>query len=211
MDHEAGLKAAGSVPITRESFPWFLRALDADPQKAAAGFHEFAWKLLRSSPPPRFRGLPEQDREDIIADLVAQWLSDDFRTLRAYRDTGRPFAGYVATAANNRASDHWRRQMRRGGSIDDPEREAAVLVIADPGEPLDARAVDRIELEEVSRCVQGLSERCQVLVQGAADGLKPRELALLLGWSVESNKKAHDALRECRKSLVRCMKKKQRA
>lgn len=209
MERTAYRHVASATPLTRDSFPWFLRLLDAEPQRAAAGFHEFAWKLLRSNPPPRFRGLSEQDREDIIADLVAQWLSDDFRVLRAYRDTGRPFAGYLATAANNRATDHWRRMRRRAASIEDPGGDEPALVVADPGAGQDERVADRLELEKVRRCMENLSERCQVLVQGAADGLKPRELTILLGWPPDRNKKAHDALRECRKSLGRCMERMQ--
>lgn len=199
------MRATVSEHITRDSFPWFLAALDEDPQRAAAGFHEFAWKLLRSSPPPRFRGLQEADREDVIAELVAHWLAEDCRLLRRYKDTGRPFAGYLATAANNRASDFWRRMKKGAVPIGGPEGEEPVLDVADPGAGEDARALDRIELERVGKCVGGLSERCQVLLHGAADGHKPRELVILLGWPVDWNKKAHDALRECRTSLRRCL------
>jgi DNA-directed RNA polymerase specialized sigma24 family protein len=186
--------------------------MDDDPEGAAAGFHEFAWKLLRSHPPPAFQGLAPHDREDIIADLVARFLSNGFKVLRGYKDRGKPFAGYLATAANNRAKDHWRRvqdEKKKSKSFDDPSDDGASLrdQIASPEAGQDVRLEDRMVLERVQRCLGNLSERCQVLLHGAADGLRPRELTILLGWPQGWNKKAHDALRECRRSLVRCMEK----
>lgn len=204
----------GTEHVIRDSYPWFLKLMDEDPERAAAGFHQFAWKMLLSNPPPAFRGIETQDREDIIADLVARCLADSFAVLRRYKDRGRPFAGYLATAANNRAKDHWRRvqdQKQKSASLDEPSDEGTALVdrIAS-GEPgHDVRLADRMMLDQVKQCLGNLSERCQVLLHGAADGLKPRELTTLLGWPQDWNKKAHDALRECRRSLVRCMDKQQ--
>ena len=211
-----GVTDSASAPtshVTRDSFPWFLRDLDQNPQRAAAGFHEFAWKLLRCSPPPRFQGLAEVDREDIIADLVVRWLSDDFAVLRRYRDNGRPFAGFLATAANNRATDRWRRiqdQRKRDRNLDEPAEDGVPLAerLSDGEVGHDERYEDRLKLQQVEECLGNVSERCQVLLHGAADGMKPRELTVLLGWPPDWNKKAHDALRECRRSLVRCMDKK---
>jgi DNA-directed RNA polymerase specialized sigma24 family protein len=199
-------------PVTRDPYPFFLRLVDSEPERAAACFHEFVWKLLLSSPPPRFRGLTRQDQEDIIGDLVYRWIEDDFRVLRNYRDTGRPFAGYVAVAANNRAADKLRRlqgEKRRTGSSGEADGDAAALLheLPDPG-PDPGAVVENAEIVAmVSSCLGTLSERCQLLLHGAGDGLKPRELVVLLGWPAEWNKKAHDALRECRKSLQRCLEK----
>ncbi len=198
--------------VTRDSYPFFLRLLDSEPERAATAFHEFVWKLLRSSPPPRFRSLTPQDREDIIADLVYRWIEDDFRVLRNYKDTGRPFAGYVAVAANNRAMDRLRsiqgEKRRRSSSDDAEDSPGADLESLPDGGPDPGAAVENAEMvAKVASCLENLSERCQVLLHGAGDGLKPRELVVLLGWPAEANKKAHDALRECRKSLQRCLEK----
>lgn len=197
--------------VSRDSYPFFLGLLDTDPEEAAACFHEFVWKVLRSNPPPRFRGLPRQDQEDIIADLVYHWIDDDFRVLRNYKDKGRPFAGYVAVAANNRALDRWRRFQgeKRAGPIHDDREDtgAEILDLPAPG-PDPGVEVESVQLlQMVASCMGNLSERCQLLLQGAGDGLKPKDLAVLLGWPVDWNKKAHDALRECRRSLQRCLEK----
>jgi len=199
--------------LTRDSFPWFLGDLDENPKRAAAEFHQFAWKLLLSNPPPDFKRLEQADREDIIADLVARWVSDDCAVLRRYRDDGNSFSGLVAVSANNRAIDHWRkiqRQRKRERNLDEPSDDGVALAerVSDGAVGHDIRYEDRLKLRAVEECLGVLSERCQVLLQGAADGMKPRELTILLGWPPDRNKKVSDAVRECRESLKRCLDKK---
>ena len=53
--------------------------------------------------------------------------------------------------------------------------------------------------------LQQMGDKCRVLVQGAAEGYKPRELTRLLGWPADWNKKASDDLRECRRQLKRLL------
>jgi DNA-directed RNA polymerase specialized sigma24 family protein len=186
--------------------------IDEDPRRAAEGFHTFTWKLLRSNPPPQLRRLPVEDQEDVIAELVTHCIVDDFRVLRAYRDRGVPFAGFVAVAANRRATSRLREianDRNRHLRVDNPTPTGLTLAerIPDPTAGADERVDANVQLERVLACLSALNERCQILIQGAAEGRKPKDLVFLLGWSPSSNKKASDALRECRKTLTRCVEK----
>ena len=190
---------------TRDSYPWFLRCMDADPTHAAAGVHTFVWKLLRSQPPPQLKRLPVEDREDVIAKLVQHFIEDDFRVLRRYQDRGRPFAGFVAVAANRRATSRLRRiaiEQARVEPIDpDPPNELQ-------HDPTDAenRRIDAVEqLRRVRECLNTLPERCQILLKAAAEGRPPRAMVTLLGWPSNANQKVWETLRQCRKKLKRCV------
>ena len=196
--------------VLQDPFPAFLGLLDRESERAAAGFHEFAWRMLLSSPPPSFRSLEPDERHDLIADLVLRCVQDNFEMLRKYRNEGKPFAGWLATVANFRAIDYLRKRQRhraRHREIDqeDPDGFALVETLAAPGSGADEDVDAARMVERVKGCMDTMSERCQVLLQGAADGLKPRELTALLGWPRDANKKLADAVRECRRTLKRCI------
>lgn len=196
--------------VLRDSWPVFLGQMDRESERAAASFHEFAWKMLLSSPPPAFRSLSNEERHDLIADLVLRCVREDFKLLRKYKDEGRPFAGWLATVANFSAIDYLRkrqRERRRHRSLDqeDPDGRSLVETLAAPDPSTDSHIEAGQRLEKVRECMENMSERCQVLLQGAADGLKPRELTVLLGWPRDANKKIADAVRECRRTLKRCL------
>ena len=71
------------------------------------------------------------------------------------------------------------------------------------------RQVDRRRiLAMVREVLEEMSDACRILLQGAAEGSRPRELTRLMGWPADWNKKASDALRECRKGLRNLLKNK---
>jgi len=179
------------------SFPQFLRELDRNPELAWSRFHVFAWKLLTAHPPLVFRDLPRESREEIISDIVLACREDDFRKLRAYEDRGVPFAAWVARLARNRALD-----QARHVEVGKRHRDAAVEAsISPPPEPPDEGASNRQLLEAVREAIRRLGVRCRLLIEAAADELKPIEIARLLGNPIEDNKKISDALRACRRTL----------
>jgi len=82
------------------------------------------------------------------------------------------------------------------------DEEGGVGAVIRDGNPApDRRADARMALEVVTDCIRELGETCRLLLLGAAEGMRPRELTRLLGWPKEWNKKASDDLRECRKRL----------
>jgi DNA-directed RNA polymerase specialized sigma24 family protein len=180
--------------------PWppFLDALDSEPAKAWEGFYRFAVRLLRSRPPRIFASLSIEEREDVISTIVLHCCRDEFRMLRTYRNMGRPFAAWLVLVARNRALDRLKQIARapsnRGLEMDrsqpvDPR--ATALEVAEVGQAL----------EVTRRCIGELGESCRLLLWGAAEGLTPKGLTSLLGWPTDWNKKASDALRECRRQL----------
>jgi hypothetical protein len=184
------------------SYPEFLRWLDTDPERAWSRFHVFAWKLLTAHPPQVFRDLPREVREEIISDIVLACREDDFRLLRNYRDQGVPFASWLARLARNRALDHVRheevvkRHREAAGRDDSPEPES----------PADSVS-NRQRLEMVREAIRRLGVTCRLLIQAAADELKPAEIARLLPDTFGDNKKASDALRACRRTLRQLLRK----
>lgn len=185
--------------ILESSFPGFLRELETTPEKAWAEFHDFTWALLTAYPPPVFRDLPRETRDDIAADIVMSCRQDDFRLLRSYRDRGVAFAAWVARLARNRALDHVRHAEVVGRNTQPAGGASAP--------PPDDQAAHRELLAAVRDALQQLGIRCRLLLEAAADELKPAEIALLLGDPGQDGKKVSDALRACRRTLRQLLRK----
>lgn len=179
--------------ILESSFPHFLAELESTPEKAWAEFHVFTWKLLTAYPPPVFRELPRETRDDIAADIVIACRLDNFRLLRNYEDRGVAFAAWVARMARNRALDHVRHAEVAG--------RATPPSTAPTPPPPDDHASHRELLAAVREALQQLGLRCRLLLEAAADELKPAEIALLMGDPGQDGKKVSDALRACRRTL----------
>ena len=185
------------------SCPDFLERLASDPEACFTGCYAFIRNLLRICPPSVLRNLTPDRRDDMAHDLVLHCCKDDFRVLRRYQDRGRPFAAWLQLVARNRFLDSVRREQKVHMVALDGDPDAEPLQVPDP--TATARvdgSVDRETLlTKVRQALDILSDKCRLLVQGAADGYKPRELVKLLGWPADWNKKASDDLRECRRRL----------
>jgi DNA-directed RNA polymerase specialized sigma24 family protein len=187
-----------------EVLPSFITLIDTNPTQAWVGLHEFAWGMLTTHPPAGFRGLTRDEREDVISELVERLRRDGFAKLRKYRNIGRPFANWLLTVADRFA----RSRLRARRAVE--RRHVACLEVDGTSRvaigvaPADLRVADRVEagdlLEKVRASIQALDPKDQVLVQGAADGYKPRELAALVGTGAD-NKQISDRLRYVRKRL----------
>jgi len=180
-------------PVHELDSPWpvFLDLLDSDPRRALEGLHVFAWKLSEARPPSVLRRLPLVDRQDRVADLVLSCCQDNFRKLRSYRNVGKPFAAWLATVITHQVLD-WLKSQR-------PLDELTDLVAAphaDPPAMLSARVT-----ESLHKCLGCMSEKCRIYLACTADGMKPRDIALLLRLPEHENKRVSDDLRHCMKRL----------
>ena len=178
-----------STHVLDSPWPEFLDLLDADPQRALEGFHVFAWKLLVARPPAVLRSLERADREDRIADLVVSCCDDDFRKLRKYRNVGKPFSAWLTTVFVHQLLT-WFRARRPTGELTD------IPVEYEPPATLSTRVT-----ECVIRCLGQLTEKCRTYLACVADGMKPREIALLLRLPEGDNKRVSDDLRHCMRRL----------
>lgn len=182
----------------RQVKPDFLDRLDDDRDEAWKGFYEFGWKLLESSPPRVLSGLDPDARREAISHVLHRCAENDFRVLRRYRPRGIPFAVWLRRVASNHVNDGLRREGRRQVPLDDRHVEAPDLR-PDPARDHESREL----LEAVQRALAELSEKCRLLLEAAADGLRPRQMTSLLGLPAHQNKKVGDQLRECRRTLER--------
>lgn len=182
---------------TNESPEHFLSLLDKDPTRAMDAFYRFAVRQLLAMPPGPLRGLAEDQREDAIQEITLHCVAQDFRVLRQYDARRGSFAGWFHLVARNRAYDWLRSQamtVRAEDLRDHPER-------LDRSSPADRTTWAQEYIDAVRQELGSLPHSCQLLLRGAADGLRPNELAMLLGWGKDKNKKASDDLRACRSRL----------
>lgn len=187
---------------TPDAPPYRREDLDGNPQRAYEAFYRYAVAHLRIHPPAPLRAVPEEDRLDLVHEVVMHCCRSDFRVLRRH-DSARSFSTWFAFVARNHVID----LLRRGGSdLDRRGERSPVEHLHHLSEPTDnpARiAEDRDLVRHVADALHELSDKCQVLLLGSAEGRTPRELLELLEWPSRMNKKASDDLRACRARLVR--------
>ncbi len=201
----AGLSTKAEHAL-RQSYPPFLSLLRSDPGAAFKGFHRFTWRLLLSNPPSILRSLRPELREDVIAEVIYHCWRDNQRVLRAYRDQGRPFAAWLLVVARRKALDLLRREPPEALPLtEEPRGEGGVGPLPHPG-PNPSRVADvRRLLSIAARCIERMNNKCRLLLWGSAQGYRPKELSVLLGWGPNRNKKASDDLRECRRDLKKLL------
>lgn len=168
-------------------WPHFLELLDTDPRRALEGLHVFAWKLFESRPPAIMRKLDPAERQDRIADLVLSCCRDDFRKIRSYRDVGKPFSAWLGIVLCRQVLD-WMRTQRP--VIELRDAIGAIEPAPQPG------ISDRV-LGCLNRCLGQMTEKCRLYLACFAEGMKPKEVALLLRLPPGDNKRVSDDLRHC--------------
>jgi RNA polymerase sigma factor (sigma-70 family) len=144
--------------------------------------------------------MPMEDQEDLLADVVQDLQADDFRRLRTYSNQGKPFAAWFWQVLRRRALDRLKAdKVRAHGEIPLGATDRAPL-------PLD-EAGSRAALEDVREVIRALSPRCQVLLLATAEGYKAKDLLDLDCLPYTDNKKLADHLKNCRRSLVKALRK----
>jgi len=181
----------------RSPWPGFLDRLDRDPARAWREFYDFGWRLLRLWPPHVFSSLSESEREDLISQVLVRCAQDDFRVLRQYEQRGGSFAGWLRRVAMSQTIDELRRRKHVVGE-EQLQRVAS-------GEDIAAQQEQRALLDAIRSAMDLISDRCRLLLEAAADGLKPRHMTVLLGLPADANKQVGDQLRDCRRALQRLL------
>jgi RNA polymerase sigma factor (sigma-70 family) len=182
--------------------PAFLDLLDSDPEKAKAAFCDFAYRLLRVCRPRYFALLPVDQHEDAIQEILLHCIQNDCHVLRCYRPEGRAFAAWFMTVASNKARDIWRaRKADRERPIDEVPEISLRNPDPPPGDPLlEKRLLD---------CLNGMGEKCRVLLTLFLEEFKPAEMAevaaQLLKLEHFTNRQASDDLRYCKSRLAEAM------
>lgn len=191
-----------------EPWPPFLNLLDDNPERAFGAFYSYARSVLKAKPPRPMFDLNDAESEDITQEIILHCVRDDFRVLRRYTDRGRPFAAWLYVLAHNKCLDYLRRRKRdadvMAGHTNDfesnPDRFGA-----DPSISPEQESRLRAVLRAVNGCMSRLSRYCRLLLELAADEYMPSEMALVLGWPKDMNKKISDDLRECRRRLKKML------
>ena len=192
--------------MNEDYWPPFLDLLDSDPDRAFAEFYRFAVALLRKKPPRLLAGLSKEDREDFIHDFIYHCVKDGFQVLRQYRPMGRPFAVWLYAIACNKCVDFVRskgRSPRQVSIHEDADGKGLENLLADPQEGPEGKLEKSELVDIVSKGISMVGEYCQLLLNMAADGLKPKEMARLLGLSEDQNKKVSDDLRYCKEKMMK--------
>lgn len=194
-----------AAEMIQETCPGFLTDLDSDPDRAFAAFYEFTWRLLQSNPPSAMRALSQLDREDVITNVIYHCWRDDQRKLRSYRDQGKPFAKWLTVVAWHEAIDFLRARNPREVPFTDSTDDRPGTPQDDypaGNAPPDGPAIVAETLAILAKALKKLSVECQLLIELRAQGYKPREMIVLLGWPADkSNKDISDQARHCVKRL----------
>jgi DNA-directed RNA polymerase specialized sigma24 family protein len=217
QQREAHPAASGAAPrpsahvSPQERVPDFLQLLTTHPEQAKREFIAFADTVLQTEPPAPYRDLPRADRERVYSDIVHHCLDRDCAVLRSYEDRGYRFALWFKAVARNVAREYLRRERTRWErevSIDSPRddaqhgREVGIEHVVPDGMPSPYRIVANRELLDiVLEACRSLSRKCRLLLWAAAKGLKPVEMAALVGLAPQQNKKVGTDLSYCRKRL----------
>jgi RNA polymerase sigma factor (sigma-70 family) len=187
-----------------QSWPSFLDMLESSPDEAFRQLYSFACRLLKVKPPGSMRRLSKTESQDLTQDIILHCTRDNFRVLRQYSDCGKPFAAWLYILAHRKCLDYLRARKRESMTVQyesDMNSPDLDWIASDSDiDPLDRTNLKRV-IECVKDCMSRLRKQCQLLLQLAADEYTPREMALVLGWPEESNKKVSDDLRQCRKQL----------
>jgi DNA-directed RNA polymerase specialized sigma24 family protein len=187
--------------ILTQTYPEFLELLKTDTSAGVAEFDRCVRSWLLQHPSPCLRTLAPEDREEIIGDLIYHLISDDAARLRRYEDQGSPFLAYLTTAVERRCKSFYRKK-REDLLVDQVDDNGMPRINpAAPRESLDGGILAKIVWE----FIQDLDVECQLVLLGFfKDGLKPREMVPLLGYTgrEQANKQVSDRLRYCKKALA---------
>lgn len=178
-------------------WPGFLDLLDSHPEKGLEGFYLFVARLLHTSPPRLMNSLNEEDKEDLLQDIVIHCIQDNFRVLRTYKNEGNSFAAWLYFIARNKIIDVFRKSGREVELRSNPypqELRRSQDASRDREDFGDAVNI-------VRKCLEKMDEYCRLLLKMSSDEFLPREMVMVLGWPAEKAKKVSNDLGYCRKKL----------
>jgi RNA polymerase sigma factor (sigma-70 family) len=189
------------------SRPQFLDLLDSDPQAALTGFYRFLTWTFNKVPPRPGRTLCREDQEDVKHEVFVHCVEKDFRVLRQYIPSGRPFAAWLYTVAHNVSIDYIRKK--------EPKHKVVSIHKDSSGKSLKDSIVNPIDdakrymiaryVPIAKKMIGGLDHYCRLLLEMAADEFTPKEMVLALGLPSNQNKEVSDRLRYCREKLKKLL------
>ena len=190
------------------SWPNFLNKLDSDPETAMKEFYDFVWSQMRSSPPRPLRFVDRNSRQDAVSDFIYHCISDNFRVLRKYVNTGRRFAGWAHLVATNYLISWIRREQNSNFSFlglynDAGEELPATSSSTRPSE--ESRQEWRDLCELVQRLLATIGEKCRLRLALAAEEYEIKEIVTALRLAKDKNKQVSDEVRECRRKLIKLL------
>lgn len=181
--------------------PPFLKLLDSDRKRAWTEFYLFFMKAMSARLPRKVHLFRRDQHEDLLGDLLVAFTDNDFARLRKYRDQGTPFVGWLYYVANNWLIEEYRRRRRINWvSLDENPGVASNL----RSDPVPSPSMTPALIVAIRVAVGRLDAYCRALLGAAIlDGLKPREIALILGRPKNDNKTISDKISSCKDSLCR--------
>ncbi len=183
--------------------PEFLRYIKSNPRKAAELFYVYAVGKLRTAPPREMHGVPDNERADLIHDIVMHFLKDDMRVLRRY--TPDNFEAWFYTISRRKVVDYWRERGRKPDLTRDADVSEDQVTENNPGPLMEDPAV-RTELRDllrkVNQYIHELDRKCRLLLRLAAREFPPLKIARILREPPENAKKISGQIGHCRKKLA---------
>ena len=180
--------------------PFDARDLDRDPELAYEAFYWYAVAHLSTHPPAPLRSVSNDDRMDMIHEVVMHCCREEFRVLRRF-DPARSFSTWFAFVARNHIIDVLRRGRGDLNSYAVLEDDSQIELVPSPEANPEREAESRDLVEKIEQVLRQMNDKRQILLLGAAEGRAPRQIVELLGWPGSMNKKVSDDLRACRARL----------
>lgn len=189
--------------ILAQPWPRFLDKLESAPQEAMAEFYTYLMLLLNMSPPRMFLALGENERSDFMQSFLLHTFEADFKTLKRYRDRGRPFSAWLTVVISNRCVDYLRSKKRNQDNLPSVPLEYGDYVStlkATELTPFEKTAFSTL-IASIQRCLDKLPLNCGLLIKLGAENVETAQICRLMKIPEDDNKKLSDKLRYCRKLL----------
>jgi RNA polymerase sigma factor (sigma-70 family) len=178
--------------------------LDSDRDTAIAEFRRFAEKLFRDAPPPNYFRVHPDDRDDVLSEVVVHCIDNNCARLRRYRHReGARFAGWFATVAHRKISDLLKREQHRDRCDPDGEEQNLPSSAPNPQQVTIAKQIESIFLGALRQ----LGRECRLLLRLRYLEFTNREIVRLLRLPPTQNKTIGNQIIECRKKLVKLLRK----
>jgi len=174
----------------------FLELLHSDWKEGARLFSEYAYKALTLRPPRILASQSEQDRRDMIQEIILHFIEDRCRRLKKYKKMeGVPFLAWFLRGAQNKIISMIRPSTAR------TEDEGPLEIIADVRSRPDEDAISEDLITIVAACLRELGDKCKILLLAEGAGFDRKQMAILLGLGAGGNVTAANDLRYCRRRL----------
>lgn len=185
--------------LLQHPWPPFLDWLYKDWRRAAEGFADFAYRVLKSRPSRLLSSQATDDQDDLIQRTILHFIEDECRILKTYQARGRPFRDWFVTVAQHKMMDIVRQASHDAKKTVCPQEDMDSMTSNEPDPS--CSVTSREAIRAVTHCLGQMKLKCRILIRAFYDGLSFPEMAVLIGLQPEQNKKASDDLGYCLKKL----------